>query len=50
MKPVIRYQSLLPARRSYKPTRTSRYRPLTKLTLVFRPDRPVSIRLTTPDG
>ena len=36
MKPVIRYQSQLPLRRSYKPQRF-RIRPLPKPAIVFRP-------------
>jgi len=37
MKPVIRYQSQLLFRKSYKPNRVLRIRPVTKLNLVFRP-------------
>jgi hypothetical protein len=37
MKSVIRYQSQLLYRRSYKPVRTIRVRPAAKLTLTFRP-------------
>jgi hypothetical protein len=37
MKPVLRYQSQLLFRRSYKPKRVIRIRPTTKLNLVFRP-------------
>ena len=37
MKPVIRYQSQLLFRKSYKPNRTIRFRPLAKLKVVFRP-------------
>jgi hypothetical protein len=37
MKPVIRYQSQLLLRRSYRPTRRIRIRPGTKLTITFRP-------------
>jgi hypothetical protein len=37
MKPVIRYQSQLLFRRSYKPTRTLRIRPDGKRNLWFRP-------------
>ena len=37
MKPVIRYQSQLLFRRSYKPKRVIRIRPTAKLNLVFRP-------------
>jgi len=37
MKPVIRYQSQLLFRKSYKPTRVIRIRPGAKLNFVFRP-------------
>ena len=37
MKPVIRYQSQLLFRRSYKPNRVLRIRPTQRLNLVFRP-------------
>jgi hypothetical protein len=37
MKPVIRYQSQLLPRRSYKPKRIIRIRPLPRPTIVFRP-------------
>ncbi len=37
MKPVIRYQSQLLFRKSYKPKRIIRIRPLPKTTLVFQP-------------
>ena len=37
MRPVIRYQSQLFIRRSYKPKRVIRISPLPKPTLVFRP-------------
>jgi hypothetical protein len=37
MKPVIRYQSQLLFRKSYKPQRTIRIRPLGKTSFVFRP-------------
>ena len=37
MKPVLRYQSQLLFRRSYKPKRVIRIRPAAKLNLVFRP-------------
>jgi hypothetical protein len=37
MKPVIRYQSQLLFRKSYKPSRTLRIRPGTKLNFTFRP-------------
>ena len=39
MKPVIRYQSQLLFRRSYKPARVIRIRPPVKLNFVFRPVR-----------
>ena len=37
MKPVIRYQSQLLFRKSYKPNRVIRIRPAQRLNLVFRP-------------
>jgi hypothetical protein len=37
MKPAQRYQSQLFYRRSYKPRRGIRIRPIAKLNLVFRP-------------
>ena len=37
MKPIMRYQSQLLFRRSYKPKRVIRIRPAAKLNLVFRP-------------
>jgi hypothetical protein len=37
MKPVIRYQSKLLLRKSYKPKRVIRIRPATKLMFRFRP-------------
>jgi len=39
MKPVLRYQSQLLFRRSYKPTRVLRTKPATKLNFRFRPVR-----------
>ena len=39
MRPVIRYQSQLLFRKSYKPTRGIRMRPAVKLNFVFRPSR-----------
>jgi hypothetical protein len=39
MKPVMRYQSQLLFRKSYKPKRVIRIRPTAKLNLVFRPSR-----------
>ncbi len=37
MKPVLRYQSQLLLRRSYKPFRAMRIRPTGKVNIVFRP-------------
>jgi hypothetical protein len=37
MKPTIRHQSQLLLRRSYKPKRVIRIRPLPRLNIVFRP-------------
>ena len=37
MKPVIRYQSQLLFRKSYKPNRVIRLRPAARLNIVFRP-------------
>ena len=37
MKPVIRYQSQLLFRKSYKPNRIIRIRPTQRLNVVFRP-------------
>ena len=39
MKPIMRYQSQLLFRKSYKPNRNVRIRPVPKLNLVFRPVR-----------
>ncbi len=39
MRPVIRYQSQLLYRKSYKPSRVIRIRPVVKPNLVFRPSR-----------
>ncbi len=39
MKPVIRYQSQLLFRRSYKPTRVIRIRPAPKVGVTYRPAR-----------
>lgn len=50
MRTVTRYQSYLPVRRSYKPARSIRVGPALKLTLVFRPDRPASVRVSAPGG
>jgi hypothetical protein len=37
MKPTIRYQSQLLFRRSYKPLRTLRIRPVARINRIFRP-------------
>lgn len=37
MKPIMRYQSQLLFRRSYKPNRVMRIRPTPRLNFVFRP-------------
>ncbi len=37
MKPVMRYQSQLLFRESYKPNRKLRFRPGMRVTIVFRP-------------
>jgi hypothetical protein len=39
MKPVIRYQSQLLFRKSYKPNRPLRIKPVVKLSFTFRPMR-----------
>lgn len=39
MKPVLRYQSQLLFRKSYKPSRVIRIRPVAKLNFAFRPLR-----------
>jgi len=39
MRPVIRYQSQLLYRKSYKPSRSIRIRPVPKLNTTFRPAR-----------
>jgi len=39
MRPVLRYQSQLLYRKSYKPSRVVRIRPAPKVTLVSRPAR-----------
>jgi hypothetical protein len=39
MKPIVRSQSQLLFRRSYKPVRSIRIRPTGKLAIVFRPVR-----------
>ncbi len=49
MKPVLRYQSQLLFRKSYKPRRVIRIRPAAKLNFVFRPVRRFGVKpqLTT---
>jgi hypothetical protein len=37
MRPVIRYQSQLLYRKSYKPERINRIRPIAKVSVTFRP-------------
>ena len=44
MKPVLRYQSQLLYRKSYKPRRAIRIRPTAKLNLVFRPARRFGVK------
>ena len=44
MKPVMRYQSQLLYRRSYKPKRATRIRPTAKLNLVFRPSNRFGVK------
>ena len=44
MKPVIRYQSQLLFRKSYKPKRVIRIKPLQRLNLVFRPARRFGVK------
>lgn len=44
MKPVIRYQSQLLFRRSYKPNRLIRIRPATKPGVTFRPVRRFGVK------
>jgi hypothetical protein len=44
MKPVLRYQSQLLFRKSYKPHRVIRIRPAAKLNLVFRPVRRFGVK------
>ena len=53
MKPVIRYQSQLLFRKSYKPNRIIRIRPAAKLRFSFRPVRfglKPKIVAVTPSG
>ena len=49
MKPVLRYQSRLLFRRSYKPFRAMRIRPTGKVNIVFRPAKRFGLKpqLTT---
>ena len=49
MKPIVRHQSQLLFRRSYKPVRTMRIRPTGKVNIVFRPVRRFGLKpeLTT---
>jgi hypothetical protein len=49
MKPVVRYQSQLLFRRSHRPNRAIRIRPVTKLNIVFRPAKQFGLKpqLTT---
>ena len=44
MRPVIRYQSQLLYRKSYKPSRRIRIRPTTKPNLTFRPIRRFGVK------
>ena len=44
MKPVLRYQSQLLFRKSYKPNRGIRIRPTAKLNIVFRPARRFGVK------
>jgi hypothetical protein len=44
MRPVIRYQSQLLMRRSYKPDRSVRIRPPVKLSISFRPLRRFAVK------
>jgi hypothetical protein len=44
MKPVIRYQSQLLFRKSYKPNRPIRIRPATKPSVTFRPMRRFGVK------
>ena len=50
MKPILRYQSRLLPRRSYKPNRVLRIKPTARLSFVFRPVRfGVKPRITTDE-
>ena len=44
MKPVIRYQSQLFLRKSYKPNRSVRIRPAAKSSVTFRPMRRFGVK------
>jgi hypothetical protein len=44
MKPIMRYQSQLLYRRSYRPRRVIRIRPVAKLNLVFRPSNRFGVK------
>ena len=44
MKPVIRYQSQLLYRKSYKPNRLIRIRPVAKMAITFRPMRRFGVK------
>ena len=44
MKPVIRYQSQLLFRKSYKPDRSVRIRPVAKPSVTFRPMRRFGVK------
>jgi len=44
MKPVLRFQSQLLYRKSYRPRRVLRIRPIGKLNLVFRPARRFGVK------
>ena len=44
MKPVIRYQSQLLFRKSYKPNRLVRIRPVAKPSVTFRPMRRFGVK------
>jgi len=44
MKPVIRYQSQLLFRKSYKPNRLIRFRSATQLSVTFRPMRRIGVK------
>jgi hypothetical protein len=50
MKPVIRYQSQLLFRRSYKPTRVVRIRPIPKVIVTFRPSQRFGIKPQLANG